>query len=198
MNNTSQPTTFPTSPTTPSHCKHAHDSKDLHGFRFGTSKELRQDKILLACELWDLMDYKQRAQILYDLPDQSQKETAFYQAIQDASLACFFIPGHSKLPHAAAWAKPACTGAQTWVCHFAFAGYTTPAQRLHAAQLFLQRLANLATMIIALIPKAWLGTRRLIQSLGFKHIITLPKVCPLTQWHRLSDGCFYIYESGKS
>lgn len=193
MNNISLPTTSPISPITPLPCEPGHDAYDLKGFRFGTSKELRQDKILLACELWDLMDPKQRAQILYDLPDQSQKEAAFYQAIQDASLACFFIPGHSKLPHAVAWAKPTCTGAQTWVCHFAFAGYTTPGQRLLAAQLFLQRLANMASMIIALLPKAWIGPRRLAQSLGFTHIITLPKVCPLTQYQRLSDGCFYVY-----
>lgn len=166
--------------------------------RFGTSRELGQDKILLACELWNLMDPRQRAQILYDLPDQSQKENAFYQAIQDASLACFFIPGHSPIPHAAAWARPACPGAATWVCHFAFAGYTTKTQQHTAASLFLQRLANLATMIISLIPKAWLGARKLAQSLGFQHLITLPKVCPLTQWHRLSDGCFYVYQFGKS
>lgn len=139
-----------------------------------------------AREIWDWMNRKEQAAILWDVPLQARQDRLSRVVKLSAISGVAFDEDSNAL---LGWVVPTCKGSLTGAIHFATAGQSH--WFMPVAREFVQSaLQSGFQLLIGLIPVHWRGARRLATGAGLTEIMRLPKACFIAQANRNVDGIF--------
>ena len=110
---------------------------------------------------------------------------------RQAYVACAWLGGRAL---ALAWLReisPLAAEAHFLICQ------RKPKAVLEAGREFIRQAERRYPSLTALVPRPFIGAKRLAEALGFQFLAKVPKVCALKSMGKIADGLLYSYQAKK-